>query len=86
MVATGALAILAFVTITRNRVWGDPIALSTEAVQRAPGSWQAHFELAELLKEDGECSRAEQEYSAAVRLNPRLPPQPRAVWRPSCSQ
>jgi hypothetical protein len=86
IVATTALAILAFGTIARNRVWGDPLALCTEAVQRAPGSWQAHFELAELLKEDGQCNRAEQEYAAAVGLNPRLPPQPRDVWRPSCSQ
>jgi hypothetical protein len=86
VVATAALAILALVTIARNRVWSDPLALGTEAVQRAPGSWRSHFELAELLKEDAQCDRAEQEYSAAVRLNPRLPPQPRDVWRPSCSQ
>jgi protein O-mannosyl-transferase len=85
VIATAALATLALVTIARNRVWSDPLALGTEAVQRAPDSWRSHFELAELLKEDGQCDRAEQEYSAAVRLNPGLPPQPRDVWRPSCS-
>src|SRR5258708_24069543 len=38
IVATAALASLAFGTIARNKVWGDPLALCTEAVQPAPGS------------------------------------------------
>jgi Flp pilus assembly protein TadD len=84
--ASAALAILAAAALTRASVWKDPLILWTEAVQRAPGSWQAHVELGGALNEIGQCDRAQQEYSVAVRLNPTLTPELRGAWRPSCSQ
>ena len=84
LAATAALVILASAASTRSRVWINPLVLWTEAVERAPGSWQAHVELANALGEIGACDRAAQEYSAAVRLNPALPARPPEAWRPSC--
>jgi hypothetical protein len=77
-----ALAVFAFTASTRTRVWRDPLTLWTEAALRAPGSWQAHFQLARALGEAGQCDRAKQEYLAAVRLNATLPPESPL----SCSQ
>jgi hypothetical protein len=85
LAATAVLVMLASAASTRSRVWANPLDLWTEAVARAPGSWQAHVELANALEEIGACDRAAQEYSAAVRLNPALPGRPREAWRPSCS-
>jgi len=84
LTALAALMILASAASTRSRLWSDPLLLWTEAVARAPSSWQAHAELANALGEIGACDRAAQEYSAAVRLNPALPVRPREAWRPSC--
>jgi protein O-mannosyl-transferase len=84
--ATAALAVLGFAASTRTRIWQDPLILWTEAVQRAPGSWQAHFELAAALEEIGACDRAAPEYAAATRLNSALADRPREAWRSSCSQ
>jgi hypothetical protein len=86
LAATVVLVMLASAASTRSRVWTNPLDLWTEAVARAPGSWQAHVELAHALEEIGACDRAAQEHSAAARLNPALSGRPREAWRPACSQ
>jgi len=80
--ATAILAILAVLTSMRARVWSDPMRLWTEAVERSPASWQAHLEFSETLKEAGRCDRATEEFSAARRLKPQLPPDPATGWAP----
>lgn len=83
--AAAVLAALAILTYSRNAIWSDSLRLWEEAVRRAPRSWQAHAEYAEVLKEAGQCERAMAEYAAAVRLNSHLPAHPPEGWRPSCS-
>jgi protein O-mannosyl-transferase len=80
-VATAVLAILVVLTSMRIRVWSDPLLLWTEAVERSPGSWLAHFGFSEALKEAGQCDRALKEFAVAGDLNPHLP-QPVTGWAP----
>ena len=69
-------------TVTRIRVWSDPLTLWTEAVTRAPREWRGHLEFSEELKEAGHCDRAAEEVAAALRLNPHLADQPPTGWAP----
>jgi hypothetical protein len=80
--ATAVLAVLVVLTVVRVRVWGDPLALWTEGVTRAPHSWRGHLEFAEALKEAGQCEPAVRELAAARGLNDHLAPQPPSGWAP----
>lgn len=63
----GALAVL---TVERNRVWGDPVVLWAEAAARAPAYWEAHYALADALRERGRCAEAVEAYRAVLELRP----------------
>lgn len=67
------LVVLFGLTVLRNRVWSDPVALWTEATLRAEGMWEPHYALADSLRERGECAAAVPEYRqvVAIRANHR---------------
>jgi protein O-mannosyl-transferase len=62
--------LLMLLTVNRNRIWADPVALWTEATVRAAGMWEPHYALADSLREQGNCAAAIPEYEAVVALRP----------------
>ncbi len=64
------LLVLFALTVMRNRVWSDPVALWTEATVHAEGMWEPHYALADSLREAGDCPAALQEYQRVVALHP----------------
>ena len=64
------LALLFVLTVVRNQVWSDPVALWTEATVHAAGMWEPHYALADTLREKGDCTSALPEYRAVVALRP----------------
>jgi protein O-mannosyl-transferase len=71
-VAAGAVVASGALTHARNQVWLDPLSLWRTTVERGPGSWVAHRELADVLGEAGMCEAAQAELRLARDLNPRL--------------
>jgi cytochrome c-type biogenesis protein CcmH/NrfG len=61
---------LAVLTVQRNRVWDDPVTLWAEAAARAPAYWEAHYGLADALREQGRCADAVAAYRAVLALRP----------------
>lgn len=64
------LTVLCALTVMRNRVWSDPIALWTEASLHAEGMWEPHYALADSLREAGDCTAAVPVYRRVVALHP----------------
>ncbi len=64
------LALLALLTVGRNNVWGDPVALWSEAVEREPHVWVPYVGLGDVLRERGEYAAAADAYREAARLYP----------------
>ena len=65
------LASLGFLTVMRNVVWHDPVALTQEAARRAPGHWMPRVMAGEAFRQSGQCPDAATEYRAAIALRPR---------------
>jgi len=64
------LAVLFALTVMRNRVWSDPVALWAEAAVHAEGMWEPHYALADSLREAGDCTAALPEYRKVAALHP----------------
>ncbi len=64
------LAVLALLTVERNRVWSDPVRLWAEAAARAPAYWEAHYALGDALRDAGRCAEAVDAYRAVLALRP----------------
>ncbi len=64
---------LAVRTVVRNAMWSSPVALWTEAVEKAPDHWLPRLMLAEALREGRGCGLAEPEYRRAMTLRPQEP-------------
>jgi hypothetical protein len=67
----GALAVvfvaqLAGLTVVRNAIWGDPVALAREATVRSEGHWMPRLLLGETLRQNGRCPEAVVEYRAVL--------------------
>jgi tetratricopeptide (TPR) repeat protein len=62
--------VLGSLTVARNGVWGDPVALWQQAVEASPGMWEPRYVLADSLRETGNCSAAIGEYEAVLRMSP----------------
>ena len=67
----GALAVvfvaqLAGLTVVRNALWGDPVALAREATMRSQGHWMPRLLLGETLRQNGRCPEAVVEYRAVL--------------------
>ncbi len=63
------ITVLFVLTVMRNRVWGNPIALWEEATLHAEGMWEPHYALADALRESGNCNAAVAEYRKVVALS-----------------
>jgi tetratricopeptide (TPR) repeat protein len=64
------VVLLSALTLTRNRIWADPVRLWGEAAERAPSVWHPHYALGDALRERGQCAEAIGPYETAVRLAP----------------
>jgi tetratricopeptide (TPR) repeat protein len=64
------LAALGFQTIVRNAIWQDPVELSQEAVNLAPGHWMPRILAADALRQNGRCEDAVLQYRAAILIRP----------------
>jgi flagellin-like protein len=64
------IAVLFTLTVWRNQVWADPVALWREATVHAAGMWEPHYALADSLREQSDCAAALPEYRAVVALRP----------------
>jgi hypothetical protein len=70
-IAAGILiTVLSALTVTRNQVWADSVALWTEATAHAQGMWEPHYALADALRESGSCGAAVPEYRKVVEISP----------------
>ena len=69
-IAVAGLVLCGASTLARTRVWDDPLTLWREAIDRAPGSWQAHLGYADVLRELDQCAPAREEYRTALQLYP----------------
>jgi tetratricopeptide (TPR) repeat protein len=67
-----ALAVVALgsQTVTRNRIWADPILLWRESVALAPDHPRPRLLLGEALAEAGDDDLAIQQFQTAIRLRP----------------
>ena len=65
-VATVFVAQLAGLTLIRNAVWGNPVALATEAVALSPDHWVPRLLLGETLRQNGRCGEAVPQYRAVI--------------------
>ncbi|HEX7088475.1 MAG TPA: tetratricopeptide repeat protein [Vicinamibacterales bacterium] len=69
----GLLTVLGGLTVERNTVWSDPLALWTEATRRAPDVWVPHVMVGELLQNRGAHEDALASYRRAIALRPDEP-------------
>jgi protein O-mannosyl-transferase len=67
------LTVLGAMTVLRNEIWGSPVRLWLEAVDRSPDIWVPHLLLGEALHERGAAEQALGEYRMAMRLRPEEP-------------
>ena len=75
MLAAGAagvfIASLGFLTVMRNVMWQNPVALTREAARLAPGQWLPRVMVGEAFRQRGQCPDAAEEYRAAIDMRPR---------------
>jgi tetratricopeptide (TPR) repeat protein len=64
------LVILSTVTLDRNRIWQDDVALWQEAVERVPDQYLPRYNLGVALARQGRIREAEVAFQAGTRLNP----------------
>ncbi len=65
----------AFLTmsLSRNRVFQSPLALWTDAVAKSPHKARSHYNLGNVLADQGRLAEALSEYQTAARLDPHMP-------------
>jgi tetratricopeptide (TPR) repeat protein len=63
-------AVLAAATYQRAGVWGDPLALWTDAVAKSPRKARPHFQYAFALFERGRCPEAVKAFEETAKLQP----------------
>ncbi len=70
-IASGiVITLLAVSTWMRNLVWSDEILLWSDAVTKAPGKARPHYNLGTVLSKKGLVDAAEQEFQAALAIDP----------------
>ncbi len=62
------LAVAGALSYQRNELWGNPIALWQDAVNKSPNKSRTHFQLAFAQMQAGQCQAAAQQYEAASKL------------------
>jgi tetratricopeptide (TPR) repeat protein len=64
------VALYAFCTIQRNEVWATPLALWTDAREKAPHVMRPHYNIAAAYFETGKYEEAVKELQEAIRIDP----------------
>ncbi len=72
-IVVAMLVILSMHTLLRNAVWGDPVTLWSEAVDKAPTSWHAQLLFGEALHDAGRHDEAIGAFTTALRTQPEEP-------------
>lgn len=67
------LLILSVLTIRRNMLWQDGIAIWEDTIKKSPFKSRPHSNLANIYQEKGMHSEAEKEYLKAIGLSPTFP-------------
>lgn len=70
--AVAVVVALGGLTVARNRVWRDELALWTDAIETCPAVADCHFNLAAALRRAGDHPRSAAEFQAAFRLDPMM--------------
>lgn len=70
LVATAILLAMASLTMDRNRLWRDDVALYRDAAAKSPAKARVRYNLGSALARAGKVAEAEQEYRQAVLLEP----------------
>ena len=65
------IASLGFLTVMRNVIWQNPVALTREAARLAPGQWLPRVMVGEAFRQRGQCPNAAEEYRVAIDIRPR---------------
>ena len=65
------IASLGFLTVMRNVMWQNPVALTREAARLAPGQWLPRVMVGEAFRQRGQCPDAAAEYRVAIDMRPR---------------
>jgi hypothetical protein len=73
LVVAVVVAAFAALTVTRNRVWSDPITLWHESAELAPGHDRPRLLLGEALVDAGRRGEAMDQFRTAIRLRPGSP-------------
>ena len=60
-----------FLTIRRNTLWRNPVALWQDAISKSPGKARAHYNLAVLYDHNNQLPQALAEHKAALQLRPK---------------
>lgn len=69
-VAAPLLLFLAPLTVARNQIWTDDLALWQDTVLKSPGKARAHYNLGVALAREGKNKQAEVEFETARDLDP----------------
>lgn len=64
------VAVLAGLTVQRNRVWSDPVRLWEDAAAKAPRTWMAQYGAADAHRRADACESASGFYERAIALRP----------------
>ena len=72
MIATlgAVLAVAGTLSYQRNELWGNPVALWQDAVDKSPNKARPHFQLAFAQMQAGKCQAALQNYEIVSKLQP----------------
>ena len=58
------------ITLSRNKIWNDDLALWNDAVSKSPGKERPHYNLGVALFRSGQNDQAELEFHIAAQINP----------------
>jgi tetratricopeptide (TPR) repeat protein len=67
------IGMLAALTVTRMRVWSDPVRLWEDAARKAPETYMAHYLLGLAHRDAGDCESAVDPFRRAIGLRPAHP-------------
>ncbi|MGD0518832.1 MAG: tetratricopeptide repeat protein, partial [Thermoguttaceae bacterium] len=73
VLAIAAVGALTFLTWRQSRLYGNPIILYQDTLEKNPNSWLIHNNLGLVLAEEGRPQEAVRHYEKALELNPDYP-------------
>jgi hypothetical protein len=73
VIVAAVIVVLSMHTWLRNQVWGNPVMLWADAIDKAPGSWTAHLLYGEALHDAGRHDEAIGAFTTALAGRPEEP-------------